>query len=555
MKYDPKTRVYSYTRFSTPEQRRGTGRQRQDDAAVAWCNQHGLRLMTRYFDLGVSAFKGKNAATGELARFLKCVEDGRIPRGSILIVENLDRLSRQDVAQALQMFLAILNAGITIVTLIDGKVYTDRVEMVDLMLSLLIFARANDESRTKASRKAASWKIKRDRLRNGDRPSKLGRLPTWIRHTGTGFELIPERAAKLRTVFADYIAGLGVYRLSHKHDIPRGTVSYLLGSPNVAGDLIIRDGDVEETIPDFYPALLTRGQWAKVQHLRSQRFIARGHTRRGDVNLWAGLLVDRAGNRFDVGKIQGRRVLKAPGCTISADALDWAMLDHVLRQKLVRTRVEQDDKPSAKAQQVDRKLAKLQALLKGEDADVAATYLPMVRDLVAQRKQLAEQQKRVVTEEADFDLLVILDDGGTEAQRLEVRELIRETLDKIVVEASDGGAWAKLTRLAVHFHQQPHKPFRFTLVTARSRRGFVMLVGGEHGLSLMLPSTFRRPEAGTTPTLSARELTTMSPRLAQLARSVLPVVPVGQGAYSAYIRAAPARAAALKLVPLCRRRK
>src|SRR4051812_7649903 len=161
--------VYSYTRFSTAEQRKGTGRTRQETLATEWCRAKGLSLATNYADLGVSAFKGKNSTHGDLARFLKCVEQGKIARGSTLIVESLDRLSRQNVSQALQLFLAIINSGVNIVTLCDGREYgADRCEMTDLMMSLLIFARANDESLMKSQRKAASWASKRDGARAGN---------------------------------------------------------------------------------------------------------------------------------------------------------------------------------------------------------------------------------------------------------------------------------------------------------------------------------------------------------------------------------------------------
>ena len=48
-------------------------------------------------DIGVSAFKGKNAIKGALKKFIELVEAGRIEKGSILILESLDRLSRQQV--------------------------------------------------------------------------------------------------------------------------------------------------------------------------------------------------------------------------------------------------------------------------------------------------------------------------------------------------------------------------------------------------------------------------------------------------------------------------
>jgi DNA invertase Pin-like site-specific DNA recombinase len=51
-------------------------------------------------DIGVSAYRGKNAADGALRAFVAPVEDGRVPQGSFLVVESLDRISRQAVREA-----------------------------------------------------------------------------------------------------------------------------------------------------------------------------------------------------------------------------------------------------------------------------------------------------------------------------------------------------------------------------------------------------------------------------------------------------------------------
>src|SRR5438270_645082 len=91
----PPPLAYSYIRFSTPEQAKGDSLRRQDEAATGWCKRNGVRLDTSLtlHDLGKSAFLGehrKNPDRNALAAFLKMVEQGRIPRDSYLIVENLD---------------------------------------------------------------------------------------------------------------------------------------------------------------------------------------------------------------------------------------------------------------------------------------------------------------------------------------------------------------------------------------------------------------------------------------------------------------------------------
>jgi hypothetical protein len=119
------TIAFSYIRFSSAKQELGDSLRRQQRKAEEYAAKHGLQLDSQsYQDLGISAFRGQNAAQGNLSKFLEAVESGKIARGSFLLVESLDRLSRNDVDVALQMFLRIIGAGITVVTLIDEQSYS-----------------------------------------------------------------------------------------------------------------------------------------------------------------------------------------------------------------------------------------------------------------------------------------------------------------------------------------------------------------------------------------------------------------------------------------------
>ncbi len=91
-------KAYSYVRFSTPEQAKGDSMRRQTAGSDAVAKEFGWTLdeTLTLRDLGVSAFKAKNAKVGALAIFLKAVENKTVPAGSVLIVESLDRLTRRD---------------------------------------------------------------------------------------------------------------------------------------------------------------------------------------------------------------------------------------------------------------------------------------------------------------------------------------------------------------------------------------------------------------------------------------------------------------------------
>jgi len=100
-------KAYSYLRFSTKEQALGDSERRQVDACRAYCAKNNLTLDESLRDPGVSAFRGKHARVGALAKFLDAIQAGKVEQGSLLIVEALDRLSREEVMAALTQFIGI----------------------------------------------------------------------------------------------------------------------------------------------------------------------------------------------------------------------------------------------------------------------------------------------------------------------------------------------------------------------------------------------------------------------------------------------------------------
>src|SRR5262245_24847644 len=97
-----KPRAYSYLRMSTEDQLKGDSRRRQLEASKAYAEEHGLDLAddAQLEDIGISAFKGANARDGALGQFLTAVRAGLVERGSFLLVESLDRLSREEILPA-----------------------------------------------------------------------------------------------------------------------------------------------------------------------------------------------------------------------------------------------------------------------------------------------------------------------------------------------------------------------------------------------------------------------------------------------------------------------
>lgn len=212
------SKCYSYTRFSTPEQSKGSSLLRQTRLAEEYAKENGLELdnSLKLSDLGLSAFKGDHVTKGALGRFLENIKSGKIPQGSVLIVENLDRLSRDNMTEALQQFLNIINAGVRIVTLTDRMEYDKRsvnANVGSLMVSLAIMARAHEESQTKSKRIRSAWDIKREKI---DSIKLTSVCPAWLKLSKdkTTFEVIAERGQIIFSIFNQKNSGKSTRSIS-----------------------------------------------------------------------------------------------------------------------------------------------------------------------------------------------------------------------------------------------------------------------------------------------------------------------------------------------------
>lgn len=216
-------KAYSYVRFSTPEQERGDSHRRQTEAAQRYCESRGLELDTelRFDDRGVSAFKGRNAVTGALAAFKQAVADGTVAQGSYLLVESLDRISRQTPRKAARTLEDIVEAGVSVVDLSDhGRVYDSNTldDPFAFILMVLQSTRAYEESAKKSMRVASAYEQKREVAASGSLQLKpfTRMLPGWLHWNDDSkrHEVIEERADILRDIFARADAGWSKHRIA-----------------------------------------------------------------------------------------------------------------------------------------------------------------------------------------------------------------------------------------------------------------------------------------------------------------------------------------------------
>jgi len=285
-------KAYSYLRFSTPEQMKGDSFRRQASLAKDYAARHDLELddTLTFHDLGVSAYRGKNAETGQLGAFLQAVREGMVQPGSYLLVESLDRISRLAARKALRVLEEIVDEGVTVVTLSDGRAYDKAAldgDPMSLMLALMIFIRANEESATKSRRLKASWLGKRLTARE----KKLtARCPAWLTLNENQFVVNEGRAEIVRMVYRLTAEGVGQHKIAETLNLEgvpcfgsakhwhRSYIKKLLGNSAVIGRLVPHEIGYEEgkrlrhalePIDLYYPAIVPEELYEAIQAQRT----------------------------------------------------------------------------------------------------------------------------------------------------------------------------------------------------------------------------------------------------------------------------------------------
>lgn len=308
-------KAYSYIRFSSAIQQKGDSLKRQIALREEYLSKHPeLELDTtlNMTDLGISAFDRSNITKGALGKFLTAVNDGKIERGSYLLVESLDRLSRAEINDALPVFLNIINAGITIASLADGMVYSrkdDSNNFANLMMSILVMSRAAEESATKSRRIRRNWDNKRANIST---KRLTARCPYWMKPSldETGFVLIPDRVETVHKIFQMSKDGIGnatiakrlneegIELFSKKTNGWRDSyIHKILNSKSIYGEFpmhLQRDGEItalENPVMNYYPAIMSKEEWLWNKSIRAERR-TRGGVSKGKhlSNLFSGLL-------------------------------------------------------------------------------------------------------------------------------------------------------------------------------------------------------------------------------------------------------------------------
>lgn len=201
-----------YIRFSSAPQGKGSTVERQQNLIDTWLYENqDIDLSSLIFsDLAKSGFTGENLKHG-LGQIFLAIESGEIKAGDVILVEAIDRLSRLEPMKLLKLINQIIDAGVTIITLEDGSIYSHQsLNKNSGSLFMLIgkIQQAHEYSNSLSKRLKAAYVTKRKNARSGI-PIKVV-TPYWLNSDGT---LIPERAEAVTECIGLFLKGYGTRRI------------------------------------------------------------------------------------------------------------------------------------------------------------------------------------------------------------------------------------------------------------------------------------------------------------------------------------------------------
>lgn len=260
----------------------------------------------------MSAFRGKNVEQGALAGFIEAVSVGKVPKGAVLIVESLDRISRDEIGEALSLFISILNKGIEIATITPERRYTKQSinDIAGILEAIIYMARAHEESAMKSKRLQNAWQQKRSLM---DVRKLTAVCPAWLQlnEDRTSYQEIPSRVATVKRIYQMAADGKGtnlIAKTFNDTEVPpiarakcwhKSYIMKILKNRAVLGEYQPHTGHagpdrkpLGDPIRDYYPPVIDEVLWSKVQTSLADRRLERGPRGKRVANLFTGLLRD-----------------------------------------------------------------------------------------------------------------------------------------------------------------------------------------------------------------------------------------------------------------------
>jgi DNA invertase Pin-like site-specific DNA recombinase len=178
----------SYFRYSSPPQGHGSSIERQEEVFGEVLKYFELTVATGFEDRGVSGYKGHNRTRGQLKDLLDKVRDGQIKRGTVLVVEDAHRLSREGVLVVWPMLSNLVQAGIVLITGVNKTIWCEaRLNSSENHVLHAAINAALEYSANISFMATKAHRSRRKKMAAGEQIIMNGKAPAWI-----GRELCPD---------------------------------------------------------------------------------------------------------------------------------------------------------------------------------------------------------------------------------------------------------------------------------------------------------------------------------------------------------------------------
>jgi hypothetical protein len=394
----------------------------------------------------------------------------------------------------------ICEEGITVVTLSDGRVYTEEAlddDPMAFMWAFMVAMRANEESLTKSLRLKKAWESKRRQAKETGH-IQTTRVPTWLEVHGTKrrrFAVVEEKAEIVRRIFrmtldaqgqhaiAETLNREGVATFGRGKLWHRTFVRKLLSSEAVIGTYVPHTVEVvegkkvrlpAERVEGYYPPIVDGDIYHAVQTMLASKAPRGRHSGKQEVrNLLGGLAICPLCSSTMTLVNKGARARPKLVCTTAKaggecsyhsvdypgveEALllswhDWAMLE--LDAQIDSPHAAEMDRVQGELQGLDDTLTNLIAEFGGRGAGPATAN--RIRELEAERNRLQGEEERL------GKLLAASSPAFVEARlrrlqdalqddpvdRATINTLLRQCLHKAVVDYTSG-------QLELHWQHGP----------------------------------------------------------------------------------------------------
>ncbi|HFI2182209.1 recombinase family protein [Enterobacter roggenkampii] len=289
-------KVFVYHRVSSDQQLDGSGIARQAELLEGYLERTGIcaemddPAPVVLSDQGVSAFKGLNISEGELGAWMEQVRNGMWD-SSILVVESIDRFSRQNPFDVMGYINALMAHNVAIHDVM-ANIVISRSNSKDLPFVMMNAQRAYDESKYKSDRIRKGWAKKREQAFNKG-TIVTNKRPQWIEVENDKY-VVNEKAAVVKEIFALYQTGMGCPTIAKKLQRKEGEqykfnrpwtgelVHKILTNRRVTGKIFISEiirnhDDIENPVTqkkydmDVYPVVINEEEFGLVQELLKSR--------------------------------------------------------------------------------------------------------------------------------------------------------------------------------------------------------------------------------------------------------------------------------------------